>query len=97
VKVNFSQVLIDLEGSPIVDNGKPVTLGAITAQALLAADPNTPESGDDKARAYDIATRVYRAGEVEVSVEDVALMKKKIGQFMTAIVVGQTFRMLEQG
>ena len=96
MKVNFSQVLLDLEGNALKDGGKDVTLGAMAAQALLAADPNTPESGEEKARAYDVATKVYRGGEVELSVEDVSLTKKKIGQHMTAIVVGQAFRMLEQ-
>lgn len=96
MKVDFSQAFVDLDGNPIVDGGKPVTLGMMAAQALLAADPNTPESGEDKARAYDVATRLYRGGEVDITVEDAALIKKKVGQHMTAIVVGQAYRMLEQ-
>jgi len=96
MKVNFSEVFVDLDGDVITDNGKPVTLGKMAAQALLATDPNAPESGDEKARAYSVALTANRGGEAELDIEDVALIKQKIGKYMTAIIVGQAFRMLEQ-
>lgn len=100
MKLDFSQQLTDLDGNPLQD-GPPnarrdATLGYLAATALLAADPQKPESAEDKVRAYDVAVRVYKGGEQEVSAEDISLIKRKVGEQMTPIVVGQMYRILEQ-
>ncbi len=100
MRIDFSQTFTTLDGVVIEetrgDGHAPVTLGSFAAQALVAADQTKPETGEEKVRAYDVAVRIYKGGEQEVSAEDIALMKAKVGAFGTALVVGQAYRMLEQ-
>jgi len=100
MKIDFWQEFRDLEGALIMrevgDKQVSVTLGYIAGTALMSADPNKPEPGEDKLRAYDLAVRVYKGGEQEVSAEEITLLKRKIGENMVPLIVGQAYRMLEQ-
>ncbi|HQR20126.1 MAG TPA: hypothetical protein PKV98_04630 [Burkholderiaceae bacterium] len=100
MKVNFSEVINNLQGSPIqVPDGektKDCTLAYVAAEALLAFDPQVKESGETKAKSYALAVRLVKGGEQEVSAEDIVLLKNKIGDTFAPAVVGPCFELLEQ-
>jgi len=91
--IDFSSKFYDLDGEVIKDKDKEVTLGSVCANALLV--PQKEEEGAIKANKYDLALKVYKASEVEVSAEDVVLLKKAINKAYAPLIVGQAFRMLE--
>lgn len=102
MKLDFSQQLRNLDGSPMVESAPgsdvsvKVTLGIVAANALLAPDdPSAKQSGDDKARAYSLATRVYGASELDITVDDASFIKKRVGQSMPTIVVGQVYELID--
>jgi len=100
---DFSRALKGLDGKPIKAQGKDVTLGSVSADALLApeqqANPREPAPkipGTEKVKRYELAKKVYKGGKVDVKAEDIALLKKVIAANYSALVVGQAWAMLEK-
>jgi len=98
MKVNFAQELKTLDGRSIkyADRGQ-MYLKDATLDALLATfqdEQNLP--GEEKAKRYVLATRIYSNPEkLELKAEEVALIKKQIGRLFGPLVVGQAFAMLD--
>lgn len=104
MKVNVRYKFKDLTGKVIKDpEGNPFELKTVINNVLLALDPPQASgrsaeqtSGDEKARRYMLAVKVYGAKDfVELSVEDVAMIKDLIGKTQAPLVVGQAYEVLE--
>jgi len=98
--VKVSETLKTFDGQAMMDNdghGNAInaTLKLVLINALLS--PTDKESGIDKVKKYELAKKIYRAeDDVELTVEEVALCKKRVGEvFPNPIVVGQVFELLE--
>jgi hypothetical protein len=52
-------------------------------------------AGEDKFKRWQIAQKIDEHLEAEISVEDVALIKRLIGKAFGPIVVGPAFQLLE--
>lgn len=101
MQINLDQPITQLNGEAFTVPGpdaKPMSLAWVCVEALLWFDPNRPtESGEEKARCAMLATRLYQGGKQDVSIEDLALIKAKIGANIAApLVVGRAFQALEQ-
>jgi len=99
MKFNVNEVLKALNGQTLKDvdaNGESIdaTLKTAIVNALLA--PVQKESGVDKVKKYELATRVYKNDEVELTAEEISLIKKCVGENFAPIVVGQVFNILEK-
>ncbi len=79
------------------ETGKPLTLSSIAVEALQAQfDDERQLSGDDKLKRWKLAVKVHGAAEpVELSAEDIALIKRLVGKAYSAAVVGPAFLALE--
>jgi hypothetical protein len=96
MQIDFLKRLAALDGSELMDNGKPVTLGSVSVAALLATYPEDNTTGEAKAERWKLAQRIYAADEpATVTVEEVVLLKKLIGTGYGPIVVGQAYAMFE--
>jgi hypothetical protein len=101
MKVKFGTFITNIiTGERMKMNDKDLTLGAAVLEALLVLDPQKPESGESKAKSYALAARIVNGmkvgeGEVEVSVEEAALIKQKVGDLFSPAVVGPAYEMLE--
>ena len=95
VKVNVP--LKTLDGQTMKDNidGQVVdaTLKLIAVNAILS--PVQKESGIEKVKKFNLAQRIYDNDTVELSVEEVSLIKERIGELFPPLVVGQAFKMLD--
>lgn len=91
---NFESPMLDLEGQPYSDAAtlKSVVFGAIRAQ--VPGDDQL--SIENKMRLYVLAGKVAKGGVVEVSAEDLALMKDRVGKAYPPLVMGEAFRLLEE-
>lgn len=96
MKIDFSQVLKQLDGSNILaDAGEPLTLGRLCTVALV-----NDETGDGgaKERRFRMAQKLFVCGEHELTSEDVAWLKEIIGRVITSTIhAGQARIMLEGG
>jgi hypothetical protein len=98
LKINFSFQPVDLvSGKPLKDGEKDATLASICVQALMAQTPEDANmAADEKVQAYVIASRIIKAGVVEVSVEEASLLKKRVGKLFGPMVVGQCLPALDK-
>ena len=95
-EIDFSAVLTDQEDAPLKDGDKVLTLGRAAFVALVAPaadEQNLPQ--DEKFRRGDLGLRVSRGGKIDLSVEDIALIKKQIGKTYGPLVVVRAFPLLD--
>ena len=98
MNLNLDQVLLNLDGSPLMDGTEPVTLKKICVSACLNAiggGEDAQLSSEKKLSLYRVALAVSNGGVVDVSVEDRALLKERIGKMYFPLIVGRAFTMLE--
>lgn len=97
MKINFNQKLKTLDGKEVKDNdGKPLTLGSVSVNALLSNIPNEKVDGKEKVRRYELAKTLNRGGSIDVKSEDIVKIKELISQAYTTLIVGQTHELLEK-
>lgn len=99
MKTDFSAILLDMHDAPLmrpVEGGDPVplTLAWVASEALLRGTDE--RDGDRKYQLYSLALKVGGGGEVELKAEDMALVKRKIGEHFTPLVVGRSFDLIER-
>lgn len=97
MKVDFGKVLTTLNGEPIKDEKEgDVTLGLVSVNALLGGKPQETASGQEKLKRFKLAEKISGTkGEVDVTAEDVSLLKDLIGTGFGTIIVGRALAMLE--
>ncbi len=94
MRIDLSTIITDLAGEAVKDGEKDLTLSTVCISALL-----TPEQGEqpatEKVSRFHLAEKVYDSGEQDLSVDDVALLKKLIGKLYPPLVVGRAFAVLD--
>jgi hypothetical protein len=95
MKRNFSTPILKIDGTAFDD--KP-TLATVSFMALTANLPGDDRmTGEQKVKLYKLAHLVVHAGGVkEVTAEDIALLKDRIGKAFGVLVVGAAWDLLEQ-
>lgn len=95
MQVDFDTALLDIRGKPIetAPGGPPMTLAYAACEALLALKPT--DTGIDKAKCYRLAMAIVNGGTVNLTPEDAALIKAKIGEIYAPIIVGRAFDLLD--
>lgn len=105
MKINFSTVLKDMSGAkPLIaatdpnepDKKETMTLAKVACDAIMAEMPDEKRSGKQKAEAYELALRIMAGRTIEISIEEAALIKDRIGKAYGALVVGQCWPLLEK-
>lgn len=95
---DFSQTLKVLGTDTPLKDGKDedFTLAKCAIEALMAVFPDERElSGDDKVKRYKLASLIHKGGLVEITAEELSLLKRLIGKFYSPLIVGQAYAMLE--
>ncbi len=100
MKINMAQVFYDIYGKELteLENGeeKETTLGKVVCASLLNAYAGEENlSGDEKAKRYKLAVSIVDQDEVDLSIDEVKLIKDLVGKSPFPTIVGQAFEMLE--
>jgi len=101
MKINVNQVLKNLAGETLKDNdgtGKAIdaTLKLAIINSVLAPVQNKNESGVEKVKKYELAKKVYANDEIDLTAEEITLIKQRVGEVYAPLLVGQIFEMLEK-
>ena len=91
LKTFDGQVMKDVDSS---GNAVEASLKTLLVNAVLA--PTKDEKGVDKVRKYELAKMIFKGGEVDLTAEDIILIKKQVGDNFAPIIVGQVFEMLSK-
>lgn len=74
-----------------------VTLKSISTVSLLSMSADSKMLGDEKVKRYDLSLKIHNSNrKLDLKVEDIALIKKLIGEVYPPLVVGQAFKILEK-
>jgi len=99
VKIDLDAELKGYDGvvlKPKESEDKVLTLGGACCNALMANfDDEKRLEGKKKLERHVLAHRIYQGGEQDLSLDDLALLKKLIGKAYGARVVGPAFLLLE--
>lgn len=96
MKIDFSQNIIALDGKPFEKEvGVLATLGDMCVSALLTELRDVPTKPEDKLNRWELAKRIYKQGEVELKIEDIALIKKSVGSVYMPALMGAIYDLLE--
>ena len=97
MNINFDTEILDLANAPIINGDKHLDLATIATNALLtpqaAADQNVPT--EEKVRRFRLAQKVTNGGTLDMSLEDLVLLKEIIGKAYPPLVVGRAFEILD--
>lgn len=96
MKLDFNAILVGLDGKPMLGKDKTeATLKEVAVEALMAVTENDRgASGEDKFKNYELAAKVYAGGEIEITPEQAALLKRRIGECYGPVVVGPAYKLL---
>lgn len=101
MKVDFTAAIRDLDGEQINENGKPITLGTLSINALLATLPDAraqPEQmdGTEKVRLATLAQAIHLTPKIiDLEAEQIALLKERIGRAYQPLAVKQAWDLLD--
>lgn len=94
---DFKKSLTGFDGKELTDSDKPITLGIICVNALRGTFKGEEDlSGVEKEKRYRLARKIYDQGEVEVSAEEITLLKTLIGKGYPVDIVGPAYELLEE-
>lgn len=103
MKKNFKQNLVDFRGVLLVDRNEkgedtPITLDTVSINSLLVTDEESARlSGMEKMKRFTLAQKIYtNPEEVEVTEEEVQLIKDQIGKHAPVILTGCAWALLDK-
>lgn len=93
MKVDLRYVFLDNKKEPFREKDAFVTLHEVCTTALMA---NSKEeiNGESKYKAYCIYKKL-ELKEIELTAEEISVIKKRVGEFYSPIIVGQAWDILE--
>lgn len=91
MKLDFSQTLVAIDDSIVQFEEKDLTLGKACMLAVLNEGGETL-SGEEKFQRWEIAKKIKQSEEL--SVDEVALIKKCVGKIWQAQAVGPIYEIL---
>jgi hypothetical protein len=98
MKYKLTTPIVNLEGEQTTEgDGKRGTMYLGLTRALMADhnDQGEPIKGDDKIKRYDLLMKIRKQDEVDLDVEEVALLSRAVLIFPT-LVAGQIRAFLNQ-
>ena len=99
MQVNMNKVLVDMLDREIKgEEGVPITLRLVSMNALcLAFEDERNLGGEEKLKRWELALRIKNSSEsVQVTAEELALIKKVVAKAYAPLVSGQAWKLLEE-
>jgi len=92
---NFDNEIKNIDGSTLLQDANPVVMKSLLVAALMGSNPSEKDvSGDEKFKRYELAQKVNAGGNIDLTPEEIVLLKKLVGVSYTPLVVGQVYKIL---
>jgi hypothetical protein len=94
MQIDFTKILKQISGEPLIHEDRPATLRDIALKALL----EYPAKHGEKAKLFLLARKIAEADAVELKAEEIALLKQRIdgAPFFVPQGAGQAILMLDR-
>ena len=74
----------------------PLTMKIVCTNSLLTpAQEDKNIDGNEKAKRFELAMRIYTEDEIDLSIDELKLLKDLIGKLYTPLVVGRAYQILD--
>lgn len=90
---NFDVQILDLNDEPEVENDKPLMASLIVRNALFATLQEDTD-GVEKNTRYELWQRIKGGGDVDITPEEIVMLKIRIGKVFNVNAVGQLYKIL---
>ncbi len=98
MKIDVEQKIKNLDGEFFKDGDgvSDITLKKVLVRALVLNHPSDEkQSGDEKFALYQLAAKITNAeAELDISPEDIIVLKKRVGLMYSTAMVGPVFTIL---
>jgi hypothetical protein len=92
MKIDFSAPITDLVGAPLGD----LTLNKMAVDALMAPfEDERHLSGEQKVGRFKLAQRIHTGGEVDLTAEEVSLVKAQIAKLYAILPCARAWELLD--
>lgn len=95
MKIDMTQKLVDFRGKPVIEKEK-TTLGDAAIKALMAITADEKPDGAESFKNYQLADKVHDNAECELTVEETAKIKERIGMVFGPAIVGPAYLLIEK-
>jgi len=109
MKINVTQQIMELDGTPIVTGGQacptcgqvmgksePMTVRLAATRALTAGYQDEQNlKGDQKVDRFHLALKITDEDKPDLTVEEIATIKKLIGKRYLPVIVGRAWAILD--
>jgi hypothetical protein len=96
--VFFNKAFVDVEEKAVENEaGVPFTLRMAAVNSLMAAfEDEKSLSGEEKLKRYDLGMRIHKSPDpIEITAEEVSLIKKLIAKGYPTLISAQAWKMVE--
>ncbi len=94
--INLEMELLNLDGSVIPDDkGKPTTLKTVFCNVLVNQAAGVKVTGVENAHRFNLAMQIYNADEIELSHDNVTLIRDLVAEGYIPLVAGQVWNILD--
>ena len=106
MKIDTNVEIINLDGNVLKENDGSGNAVNVTAKKIMANSLMSnvigrdgrpvPEKGEDKLKKFKLAMKIYDSDEVELSSEDIVLIKERVGATYNTLVYGRICDLLKE-
>ena len=95
--LDVTKVLVNIAGESLKESVNDVAVDVILRTVVVNAllSPVEKDTGMKKMEREELARKIYQNDSVDLTIEQVKLIKDRIGEMYAPIVVGQCWRLLE--
>ena len=97
--IDVSKVLVQMNGRELMDRddeGNAISATVKVALVNSALSPEQKDTGVQKVQKYELARKIYAAeSTVDLGVEEIAMLKKRVEEVYPPLVCGQLVAILE--
>ena len=95
--LDVTKILVNIAGESLKESVNDVAVDVILRTVVVNAllSPVEKDTGMKKMEKEELARKIYQNDSVDLTIEQVKLIKDRIGEMYAPIVVGQCWRLLE--
>ena len=91
MKIRTGEILRDLDGEDLMDDGDSLTVGGVCANALLKSQ----QGASDAVKMYSLANKLYSDDEVELTSDEASKIKEAVARHYIVAVSGPVATILD--
>ena len=98
MKINFNTPIMKFDGTPVLEDAKPLTFLSIVDSILNLQEQGKPLTAEQKQTAYQIGMKMYASKkETDLTVNQVAFLKERMGVFASPLAYGRFLELIGEG